>query len=263
MLFNLRGGGSGGVACAYVTYPAGTTLTCTNGSLTITDTNSSSTNRKGVCIRIPTVGTWTFSCTSGNYSDTKTIGVANGGSYQVDLYFREYMMRNGVAQSTVYYNDSEHIYINTDYQGNPMTPPENTIVYCTLGWGNHHAMVMFRLDVTNYVRLVYDNGTGSDQVINPDSYPASGLLTTSTWHQEFATMPEANYPPDTTPMSNDRAFRLFDRWRTIGGGRGTLTSRYYELDVSDLTGTKYITIGWTAFDGLRMNLTVKDVYAER
>lgn len=264
MLFNLRGGGSGGVACAYVTYPAGTTLTCTNGSLTITDTNSSSTNRKGVCIRIPTVGTWTFSCTSGNYSDTKTIGVANGGSYQVDLNFREYMIRNGVVQTTVLFN-TDRIYEDVrDKDGNPLPHKyPNTIVYVTNNWSGHCAMVMFPFDVTNFYRIVWDDG-GPDEE-REGAGVTSGVLTTSTWNQGFGTLTPVNYPPGSDyTMSNDRAMAMFDKWAYINNNMsGSKSYKYKYLDVSNLSGLRYITIQWTPFDGYQINVSIKDLYGER
>lgn len=264
MIFNMVGGASGGVAVAYVTYPANSTLTCTNGSLTITDTNSTS-SRKGFCVKFPTVGTWTIR-TQNNSSDSvqKTIGVSSGQAYNVDLYYTDYIIHNGTLIGTALYNDSTRIKINTDYSGNPMTPPENTIQFSTSDWGGNHALVMFLLDVSGYNRIIYDTGSDTGAPLTPNSYPSSGVLSTSAWHQELASMTTVNYPPPASfVMTNSRAFLMFDRWQTIGSGRGRLTNRYYYLDVSELSGFRYITLGWTPFNGYRMNVQVKDLYGER
>ena len=264
MIFNMVGSGSGGVGCAYVTYPANSTLTWTNGTLTNTDTNSSTTRRKALCIKFKTIGSWTISCSDGTNTDSKVISVSNEGAYIVDLYFRQYMIRNGVVQSTVYFN-TDRIYEDVrDKDGNPVphTWP-NTIVYVTNNWGGHCAMVMFPFDVTNYVRIVKDDGGPDGE--RETSEITSGILTTSTWNMGFGTLTPVNYPPGSDYiLSNDRALSMFDRWAYLGvNGSGQGSYKYRYLDVSNLSGLRYITIQWTPFDGYQMNTSIKDLYGER
>lgn len=72
-----------------VTYPAGSTCTCTNGStvLTAPDTGGSYT------FTVPSTGTWTVSCTDGTKTASKTVSITTDGQtasvtliYQLVLY---------------------------------------------------------------------------------------------------------------------------------------------------------------------------------
>lgn len=270
MLFNLIGGGSGGIASAYVTFPAYSVLAWTNGSISKVEENSSTTDRKGYCIKFPTIGTWTISATSmsSGSSDTvsQVLSVTNGKSYKVDLYYKTYMIKDGtiIASSALSYNDSTRILINRDYQGNPKTPTiPNTIEFSVNDWGGHHALVMFSFDVTNYARIVLDQGRETGGPTTPDGYPTSGELSYLTWLTEFATMTPINYPPDTSIMSNQKAYLMFDRYQMLGTGRGQYKNQYYYLDVSDLTGNRFISLGWHTFNGYRNNITVRSIYGEK
>ena len=67
-----------------VTYPSGSTCTCTKGSRTLTDTNTNGT----AVFAIPESGTWTVSCTDGNNTASKSVSVTTkGGNSSVALVY--------------------------------------------------------------------------------------------------------------------------------------------------------------------------------
>lgn len=74
-------GGSGGIAFIQVTYPVGSSCTCTNGTRTYRAKDTS-----GSCVfNVKDPGNWTVSCTDGTDSDSKTVTVANYDSISVKL----------------------------------------------------------------------------------------------------------------------------------------------------------------------------------
>lgn len=58
-----------------ITYPAGSTCTCKNGSTTLTAPNTSGT---WACT-VPSAGAWTVSCTNGTDSDSATVTISTDG----------------------------------------------------------------------------------------------------------------------------------------------------------------------------------------
>ena len=68
-----------------VTYPAGSTCTCTNGSKTLT---AKDTTGKALFV-IPSAGTWTVTAVSGSKSTSKTVSItAEGQAETVALMFK-------------------------------------------------------------------------------------------------------------------------------------------------------------------------------
>lgn len=75
-----------------VTYPAGSTCTCSDGSTTLIapDTSGSCT------FTVPNTGTWTVTATSGNNSDSKSVYIgASGQSISVSLFYSLTLYENG------------------------------------------------------------------------------------------------------------------------------------------------------------------------
>lgn len=87
-----------------VTYPAGSTCTCTDGNITLTasDTSGSYT------FTVPNAGTWTVSSTNGSQSDSKTVSITTDGqSESVTLaYFSATINVTYPATSTCVVTDS-------------------------------------------------------------------------------------------------------------------------------------------------------------
>lgn len=90
-----RGGGtSKAYAAIGVTYPAGSTCTCTDGAKTLTLKNTSG---QGLFI-IPYAGTWTVTAVSGSKSTSKTVSItAEGQVATVTLSYELVLFNNGVV----------------------------------------------------------------------------------------------------------------------------------------------------------------------
>ena len=77
-----------------VTYPSGSTCTCTNGSKTLTAKNTSG---KAIFV-IPSAGTWTVTAVSGSKSTSKTVSItAEGQVATVTLTYELILFNNGVV----------------------------------------------------------------------------------------------------------------------------------------------------------------------
>lgn len=75
-----------------VTYPSGSTCTCSNGTTTLTDPNTTGQ----VIFNIPEAGTWTVSCTDGTNSKSQSVSITTEGqSVSVALSYRLVLFDGG------------------------------------------------------------------------------------------------------------------------------------------------------------------------
>lgn len=82
------GGSTKMFAVIGVTYPAGSTCTCTNGTKTLTAKGTSGT----AIFNVPSTGTWTVSCTNGSKTASKSVSItAEGQTESVTLAY-EYVL---------------------------------------------------------------------------------------------------------------------------------------------------------------------------
>lgn len=91
-----------------VTYPSGSTCTCTNGSKTLT---AKDTSGKALFV-IPSAGTWTVTAVSGSKSTSKTVSITAEGQVEtVALMFELVLFDNGlvdgIAWDYVYNQDTD------------------------------------------------------------------------------------------------------------------------------------------------------------
>ena len=92
-----------------VTYPSGSTCTCTNGNKTLT---AKGTGGKAIFV-IPSAGTWTVKAVSGSKSTSKMVSItAEGQSESVELVYEFVLYDNGIMQNggVVKSIDHESIY---------------------------------------------------------------------------------------------------------------------------------------------------------
>lgn len=82
-----------------VTYPSGSTLTCTDGTTTLKATSTTGS----YTFTVPNTGTWTVSCTDGNDSASQAVSItADGQSASVTLtYFDGYLFNYGSVNEGV------------------------------------------------------------------------------------------------------------------------------------------------------------------
>lgn len=93
-----RGGSSAKVyAVIGVTYPTGSTCTCTNGAKTLT---AKDTTGRALFV-IPSAGTWTVKAVSGSKSKSKTVSITAEGQVEtVELIFETILWEAGSDQNT-------------------------------------------------------------------------------------------------------------------------------------------------------------------
>ena len=93
--FIVRRGGGGGTklfAAIGVTYPAGSTLTCTNGTKTL---KAKTTSGQWV-FAIPEAGTWTVTATDGTSTKSESVSITTEGqSVKVELNYRLWLYKDG------------------------------------------------------------------------------------------------------------------------------------------------------------------------
>lgn len=98
MIFNMVGGGGGKLyAIIAVTYPEGSTCTCSNGTKTLKARDTS-----GKALFNVTVGEWTVSCTDGSETASETVSIAAGGQVKaVELsYVKIYGIMRDITNSS-------------------------------------------------------------------------------------------------------------------------------------------------------------------
>lgn len=108
MIIPLGGGGSKVVASIAVTYPAGSTCTCTLGSKVLT---AKDTSGKWV-FGLPSIGDWVVKAVKGSQSASKAVSItAEGQAETVTLMFELLLFNNGlvdgIAWDYVYNQDTD------------------------------------------------------------------------------------------------------------------------------------------------------------
>lgn len=100
MIYVLSGGVGGKLfAIIGVTYPSGSTCTCTNGAKTLTAKDTSGT----ALFVIPEAGTWTVTAVSGDKTASKAVSItAEGQVENVELTYSLLLIHNGIVQSNTF-----------------------------------------------------------------------------------------------------------------------------------------------------------------
>ena len=99
MIYVLSGGAGKPYAVIGVTYPSGSTCTCTNGSKTL---KAKDTTGKAIFV-IPSAGTWTVTAVSGSQSASKAVSItAERQIATVTLTYRLYIFKNGSGLTAGY-----------------------------------------------------------------------------------------------------------------------------------------------------------------
>lgn len=108
-----------------VTYPAGSTCTCTNGSTVLTAQGTSGS----YTFTVPNAGTWTVSCTDGTQTASETISITTEGqAASVTLTYELYLLQNG-AQKTEFKTNA---YAGTvTFESSAVKMAGNTTNLCT------------------------------------------------------------------------------------------------------------------------------------
>ena len=250
-------GGGGGVATIFVSYPYSSTLTCTNGSVTLTATNST-TSRANAHFNIPATGNWTLTAKSGSFSASETVTVSVGGSYFVELYYKSYLIENGIIKVTPVFNDSSNIKQNVDPNGvdcyDWYCAPKHIWMFNTIGWAGHHALVMFPVTITYATRLVYESGSEY-------SPRGGGGTPTSTLVEHTDRGFTPNYTTNSSHGTNKQMAIYYNGG--IWSEGLNMIGQFIYTDLKGYSGSGYATIGWESSNtGAFTRVEVKNFYVE-
>ena len=142
-----------------VTYPSGSTCTCTNGSKTLTAKNTSG---KAIFV-IPSAGTWTVKAVSGSKSTSKAVSITAEGQVETVTLTYALILFDG-GDNTGVTGGWTYTITRDDYGGSPVRG-DNLTVGTTLYWlpgrswnseatdqknKNGYAHTKNKIDVTNY-----------------------------------------------------------------------------------------------------------------
>ena len=194
-----------------VTYPSGSTCTCTNGTLTLT---AKDTSGKAIFV-IPSAGTWTVKAVKGSDSASKAVSITTDGQVAtVALSFTLVLFQNGAYQNIGSFNNA------TITSGNlVMTASGND----GAGGAIHRTFITdVKLDLTNYKTLTFSL---AEFTINSD-YPTSRKVWLGVCSD---TINWAGIPAD----SNVKA-------KTVLTNTNQGTNKTVTVDISALTGSFYV-----------------------
>ena len=137
-----------------VTYPAGSTCTCTNGSTVLNSTSEENTS--GSCTFIVSnTGTWTVSCTDGTDTASKTVTIsAEGQAETVELSYKDYLL-NGETQTYAFTASPQAVNKNANQGAIGGVASDSNGTKLTGSWNGVWATDKV-IDLTEFNSLVFD-----------------------------------------------------------------------------------------------------------
>lgn len=194
-----------------VTYPSGSTCTCTNGSKTLT---AKDTSGKALFV-IPSAGTWTVTAVSGSKSTSKAVSITAEGQVEtVELTYGLYIFKNGSGLTSGYSIKSNSI----------ISAP--TVSDDTISWSGNSSSggVAFYIDpavaLSGYTKLCvdfecsYNYGGNYGMGFGVGTDAATGLMITNTsWTAKVTSV-----------------------------AQGTIARNTVQCDISALTDSEYIKV---------------------
>ena len=143
MIIPLGGGGSKVVASIVVTYPAGSTLTCTLGSKVLTAKNTSGRWVFG----LPSTGNWVVKAVKDSKSTSKTVSItAEGQSVSVELSYGIFLFKSGEGSTVEFktaHEANSSVMITSDAITTNFTSSQNYQITC----------ITPKIDLTEFSRL--------------------------------------------------------------------------------------------------------------
>ncbi len=196
-----------------VTYPSGSTVTCTNGSKTLT---AKDTTGKAIFV-IPSAGTWTVKAVKGSQSASKAVSITAEGQVEtVELTYGLYIFKNGSGLTSGYSIKSN--------SNSMISAP--TVSSDTISWSGNSSSggVSFYIDpavaLSGYTKLCvdfecsYNWGGDYGMGFGVGTDAASGLMLTNT-----------NWTAKVTSVA-----------------QGTIARNTVQCDISALTDSEYIKV---------------------
>ena len=208
-----------------VTYPAGSVCTCTNGTRTLT---ASDTSGKALFV-IPSAGTWTVKAVKGDQSKSAAVEITDEGQVEtVTLRYSVDIFREGEGVSSGY--TIQGWFPNKNAYDSGLRVSNEKIIWATVTSVGNQIWVIPSIDVSEYSTLKIDfkctNRYSSAQEtvtigIGPDLPTGEGT--------------PGNFVAKTVvPYSTERAVRAVD----LSGFTST-TKQYIKLSAHGITGEIY------------------------
>lgn len=196
-----------------VTYPSGSTLTCSNGSTTLTAT----TTTGSYTFTVPSSGTWTVKAVSGSQSASKSVSITSDGqSASVSLSYTLYLYNAG-NQYTSTTGGWTGVKCGTSYANSGAHTINSNNITITLNayscWGLY---TKNKVDITNYTKLVVEYSGANISASDPKrefQMEVLSDLTTGEWNFKNRAASKATTSSSATSMT---------------------------LDISSVSGSKYI-----------------------
>lgn len=200
-----------------VTYPAGSTCTCTNGSTTLTASGTSGS----YTFTVPRAGTWTVKAVQGSKSTSKNVTItSNGQSVSVTLEYLLYL-----------YNEGDEC---TDVTG---------------GWRVNTTIAESAAKESNRIwtgNLLSSGNKSWIYMLNPSSRIAQfNTLKIQVDRQQITNTPNFGLMLGSTPPENLNGYTyktLYITYKDVGSGNGELS-----LDISNATADSMRVMLWSFY----------------
>ena len=130
MIYVLSGGTGKPYAVIGVTYPSGSTVTCTDGSKTL---KAKDTSGKALFI-IPSSGTWMVKAVKGSQSASKSVSITTEGQVKtLTLTYEKILFNNGLVGGIAW----DYVYNQDNYASSSIS---NVIKLSSMSWDNGIAL---------------------------------------------------------------------------------------------------------------------------
>lgn len=210
-----------------ITYPEGSTCTCTDGVTTLT---ASTTTGSWLC-KVPNTGTWTVTCTNGTKTNSKSVSITTDGqSESITLSYGTYLYNNGPISGYTWTSDDD---LDT-----PQASVKDNGTYLELYAGSN-AWTIFRSDnkinVSSYATLKMKltnasmtlDSDGIDFGLTSSTNPDNGsTLTTKTNYSSFSGTKELSV--DISSVSTSMYVALFVSTPSKGSFSARATEIWFE-----------------------------------
>lgn len=218
-----------------VTYPEGSTCTCSNGTKTLTAKDTSGQ----ALFLVPEAGTWTVTATDSTNSKSQSVNISEESQFEsVALSFSLDLLRGGVENSEV----TGGLYYRKTTSENKITPSDGVLV-CSPGGSYYNVLSSGNaFDVTGY-KTLYVSVTLTGSAINYLNH--IGLINKST---------------ASSSLTNLSGYKQFVVSKTISTADYT-GANMIAIDISTLSGEYKFAAGWCNETG-QTTAKFYDIYLE-
>lgn len=224
-----------------ITYPAGSTCTCSDGTTTLSAPDTSGT---WACI-VPNAGTWTVAATDGVENTSESVSITTDGQIvAIELSYLLWLYKSGNTYNAVTggWSVSEHPSTGGSFDG-VLTLNDNSMLLSTEAWGGSigyaNAFTNNSIDLTGVNTLKFKiTGIGNTAYSDRDG---------NTHHFRFSLAVANERPTKQSP--------------TFAADMKILATGEYSVDVSALTAG-YVGIWITTGGYIKTTLTISEIWGE-